>query len=86
MDKPLIRLYYHKDNLPPNPMLEKLYSTFYYAHNNSELQKLLDSIICQHQDPNKAARHEEVVRVGLNSGDASRRIINYLDSLLISKK
>lgn len=86
MDKPLIRLYYHKDNLPPNPILEKLYRTFYYAHNNEDLKELLESVICQHQDPNKAARHEEVVRVGLNSGDASRRIINYLDSLLISKK
>lgn len=81
MDKPLIRLYYHKDNLPPNPILEKLYSTFYYAHNNEELKELLESVICQHQDPNKAARHEEVVRVGLNSSDTSRKIINYLDSL-----
>lgn len=86
MDKPLIRLYYHKDNLPPNPILEKLYRTFYYAHNNEELKELLESVICQHQDPNKAARHEEVVRVGLNSSDASRRIINYLHSLLTSKK
>lgn len=86
MDKPLIRLYYHKNNLPPNPMLEKLYSTFYYAHNNSELQKLLDSIISQHQDPNKAARHEEVIRVGLNSSDTSKKIINYLNSLFTSEK
>lgn len=85
MDKPLIRLYYHKDNLPPNPILEKLYSTFYYAHNNAELQELLESVICQHQDPNKDARHEEVVRVGLNNSDTSRRIINYFDSLFSSK-
>lgn len=85
MDKPLIRLYYHKDNLPPNPILEKLYRTFYYAHNNEELKELLESVICQHQDPNKAARHEEVVRVGLNNSDTSRRIINYFNSLLSSK-
>lgn len=81
MGKPLIRLYYHKDNLPPNPILEKLYRTFYYAHNNEELKELLESVICQHLDPNKAARHEEVVHVGLNSSDTSRKIINYLDSL-----
>ena len=81
MDKPLIRLCYHKDNLPPNPILEKLYGTFYYAHNNDELQELLESVICQHQDPNQAVRHEEVVRVGLNNSDTSRKIINYLDSL-----
>lgn len=81
MDKPLIRLYYHKDNLPPNPILEKLYGTFYYAHNNDELQELLESVICQHQDPNKAARHEEVVRVGLNDSNTSGKIIHYLDSL-----
>lgn len=85
MDKPLIRLYYHKDNLPPNPMLEKLYGTFYYAHNNAELQELLESVVCQHQDPNKAARHEEVIRVGFNKSDASKEIIRYLDSLLSSK-
>lgn len=85
MDKPLIRLYYHKDNLPPNPILEKLYKTFYYAHNNEELQELLESVICQHQDPNQAVRHEEVVRVGLNNSDTSRRIINYFNSLLSSK-
>lgn len=85
MDKPLIRLYYHKDNLPPHPIVEKLYSTFYSAHNNAELQELLESIICQHQDPKKDVRHEEVVRVGLNSSDTSRRIIHYLDSLLSSK-
>ena len=85
MDKPLIRLYYHKDNLPPNPILEKLYETFYYAHNNEELKELLESVICQHQDPNRTARHAEVVRVGLNSSDTSRRIINYFDSLFSSK-
>ena len=82
MDKPLIRLYYHKDNLPPHPALEQLYGTFYYAHDNAELQELLESVICQHQDPNKDVRHEEVVRAGLNSGKTSRKIIDYLDSLL----
>ena len=82
MDKPLIRLYYHKDNLPPNPILENLYNTFYYAHNNAELQELLESVICQRQDPNKIERHEEVVRVGLNKSDTSKKIIHYLDSLL----
>ena len=81
MDKPLIRLYYHKDNLPPNPILEKLDRTFYYAHNNEELKELLESVICQHQDPNQAARHEEVVRVGLNDSNTSGKIIHYLDSL-----
>lgn len=86
MDKPLIRLYYHKDNLPPNPILEKMYGTFYYAHNNDELQELLDSVICQHQDPKQDARHAEVVRVGLNSSDTSSKIINYLDLLFASKK
>ena len=85
MDKPLIRLYYHKDNLPPNPILERLYKTFYYAHNNDELLELLEIVICQHQDPNKNVRHEEVVRVGLNNSDTSRRIINYFDSLFSSK-
>lgn len=85
MDKPLIRLYYHKDNLPPNPILERLYKTFYYAHNNDELLELLEIVICQHQDPNKDVRHEEVVRVGLNNSDTSRRIINYFDSLFSSK-
>ena len=85
MDRPLIRLYYYKDNLPPNPILENLYDTFYYAHNNAELQELLESVICQHQDPNKAARHEEVVRVGLNKSDTSKEIVHYLDSLLSAK-
>lgn len=85
MDKPLIRLYYHKDNLPPNPILENLYNTFYYAHNNDELQELLESIISLHQDPNKDARHEEVTRVGLNQSNTSEKIIYYLDSLLSSK-
>ena len=85
MDKPLIRLYYHGDNLPPHPILEKLYSTFYYAHNNEELQELLKSVIIQHQDPNKDARHEEIARVGLNQSNTSRNIIHYLDSLLSSK-
>ena len=82
MDKPLIRLYYHKDNLPPNPILEKLYSTFYYAHNNEELMAFLEMIICQHQDPNKDARHEEIVRLNLDGCNASERIIDYIDSLL----
>lgn len=82
MDKPLIRLYYHKDNLPPNPILEKLYGTFYYAHNNAELLELLESVICQHQDPNKTARHEEVVRVGLSQSNTSEKIIHYLNTLL----
>lgn len=86
MDKPLIRLYYHKDNLPPNPILEKLYSTFYYAHNNNELMTCLEKIICQHQDPNKADRHEEVVRLRLDRANTSERIIDYMDSLLSSKK
>ncbi|MBQ3613452.1 MAG: hypothetical protein II989_05115 [Bacteroidales bacterium] len=85
MDKPLIRLYYHKDNLPPNPILEKLYSTFYYAHNNDELMAILDMVICQHQDPHQADRNNEIVRLGLNRSDASERIINYIDSLLSSK-
>lgn len=82
MDKPLIRLYYHKDNLPPNPMLEKLYSTFYYAHNNNELADLLESVICRREDPNQEERHNEVVRLGLNQGNTSHRIIDYLDKLL----
>lgn len=85
MDKPLIRLYYHQENLPPHPILEKLYSTFYYAHNNEELQELLETIICQHQDPNKSQRHEEIVRVGLNRSDTSKKIIDYFDSLFSSK-
>lgn len=85
MDKPLIRLYYHKDNLPPNPILENLYSTFYYAHNNTELQELLESVIYHHKDPNKAARHEEIVRVGFNKSNTSREIIHYLNSLLSAK-
>lgn len=85
MDKPLIRLYYHNDNLPPNPILERLYSTFYYAHNNDELMAFLKKVICQHQDPNKDCRHEEIVRLGLNRSDASERIIDYIDSLLSSK-
>ncbi len=82
MDKPLIRLYYHKENLPPNPMLEKLYSTFYYAHNNNELADLLGSVICRREDPNQEERHNEVVRLGLNQGNTSHRIIDYLDKLL----
>lgn len=86
MDKPLIRLYYYEENLPPNPMLEKLYKTFYYAHNNDELAVLLENIICQRQDPNKFERHQEVGRLGLNQGDSSQRIIDYLNSLLSSRK
>lgn len=86
MDKPLIRLYYYEENLPPNPMLEKLYKTFYYAHNNEELVVLLENIICQRQDPNKIERHQEVVCLGLNRGDSSQRIIDYLNSLLSSRK
>lgn len=82
MDKPLIRLYYHKENLPPNPMLEKLYSTFYYAHNNDELAELLDSVICRREDPHQQARHDEVVKLGLNKSNTSERIIEYLDKLL----
>ena len=82
MDKPLIRLYYHKDNLPPHPILEKLYGTFYYAHNNDELQELLESVICRREDPNQEERHNEVVRLGLNQGNTSHRIIDYLDKLL----
>ena len=82
MDKPLIRLYYHKENLSPNPMLEKLYSTFYYAHNNNELADLLESVICRREDPNQEERHNEVVRLGLNQGNTSHRIIDYLDKLL----
>lgn len=85
MDKPLIRLYYHKDNLPPHPILEKLYDTFYYAHNNQELMELLESVIIQHQDPNQIARHEEVVRVGLNQSNTSEKIIHYFDSLFSPK-
>lgn len=86
MDKPLIRLYYYEENLPPNPMLKKLYKTFYYAHNNDELAVLLENIICQRQDPNKIERHQEVVRLRLNRGDSSQRIIDYLNSLLSSRK
>lgn len=81
MDKPLIRLYYHKDNLPPNPILEKLYNTFYYAHNNDELMKLLDKIITQREDPNQNERHREVTSLGLNRSDSARTIVNYLDKL-----
>ena len=86
MDKPLIRLYYHKENLPPNPILEKLYSTFYYAHNNDELSELLELIICKKEDPNKNERHKEVTSLGLNRNDSALKIINYLDSLLARKK
>lgn len=81
MDKPLIRLYYHKDNLPPNPILEKLYKTFYYAHNNDELVKLLDIIISQRMDPNQSERHKEVASLGLNRSDSAQVIVNYLDTL-----
>lgn len=84
MDKPLIRLYYHKDNLPPNPILENLYKTFYYAHNNDELITHLENIIIKKQDPNKAKRHQEVVRLGFDKCDTSSKIINYLDSLFFS--
>jgi hypothetical protein len=86
MDKPLIRLYYHKDNLPPNPMLEQLYQTFYYARNNDELTKLLSEVLCEGKDPNRDWRHKEVVRVGLNNSDTSKRITHYLDSLLSPKE
>lgn len=82
MNKPLIRLYYHKENLPPNPILSKLYSTFYYAHNNTELTELLDKILCQKQDPHQNERHKEIVDLGLYQSDSSKRICNYLDSLL----
>lgn len=81
MDKPLIRLYYHKDNLPPNPILEKLYNTFYYAHNNDELMKLLDIIICKRLDPNQSKRHKEITSLGLNRSDSAKVIVNYLDKL-----
>ena len=82
MDKPLIRLYYHKENLPPNPILEKLYKTFYYAHNNAELKKLLDKIIVQRQDPHQNERHKEVTSLGLNRNDSAQNVVNYLDKLL----
>ena len=82
MDKPLIRLYYHEDNLPPSPILEQLYGTFYYARDNAELQALLESVIIQHCDPHGSSRHEEVVRLGLSTSHASRNIIQYFDTLL----
>lgn len=82
MDKPLIRLYYHKENLPPNPILANLYKTFYYAHNNDELWDLLNRIICKREDPNKEIRHKEVSALELNKSDTAQKIVNYLDSLL----
>ena len=86
LDKPIIRLYYYKDNMSPNPMLEKLYETFYYAHNNEELLTLLENIICQRQDPNQIDRHQEIVRLGLNRSESSQRIFDYFNSLLSSRK
>lgn len=82
MDKPLIRLYYYKDNLPPNPILKNLYKTFYYANNNSELITLLENIIVKRLDPNKSQRNSEVSKLGLNKSNSSLKIIDYLDSLL----
>ncbi len=85
MDKPLIRLYYHKENLPPNPILKELYKTFYYAHNNDELQELLNSIICRKEDTKKSERHREVSALGLNKSNTAQRIVDYLNTLLSSK-
>ena len=85
MDRPLIRLYYHKDNLPPNPIMTKLYKTFYYAHNNEELLNLLDSVIGKREDPLQEERHKEVVSLGLCESNAAQKIVDYLDSLLSNK-
>ncbi len=82
MDKPLIRLYYHKENLPPNPMLEQLYQTFYYANNNEELIALLSEILCERKDINRDTRHKEISKLGLNKSEAATNILNYLDTLL----
>ena len=85
MDKPLIRLYYHKENLEPNPILEKLYSTFYYAHNNVELIELLETIINKRRDPKLEIRHEAVTSLGLNRIDSAEKIVAFIDSLLNSR-
>ena len=86
MNKPLIRLYYYKDSLPPNPILDKLYKTFYYAHNNEELINLLEEIICKRKDPNKNERNKEVTSLRLNQSNSAQKIIDYLDRLLSSRK
>ncbi len=86
MDKPLIRLYYHNDDSPISPILDKLFDTFYYAHNNGELQELLERVICKKEDPKQGERHREVTALGLNKSDTAQKIVNYLDSLLSGKR
>ena len=82
--KPLIRLIpdQGKSLVPPNPVLEKLYDSFYKVYNEEELFEALDKVVIRVLDPQKEERMKLVREAGLADHYAAQSITDYLRSLL----
>lgn len=77
--KPVIRLVPREIDYPLFPAFEKLYATFYTAHNLDEMYSAFVQVLERGEDPNKEARIKAVRELGL-MGDrtAAGRIIDAL--------
>ena len=79
--KPLIHL---KNTLaiPFNPSVKKIVQTYYEAQNESELEKILDSVIIQKLDYKKEERKNTLKELKLDNRYAAKNIINDIKQTL----
>lgn len=79
---PIIRLVSPLLKASPNPALEELYSTYYYVHNNAELEDALNLLVVQRIDPNKEVRQKAIEKLGFSNYSAAEKIRDYISRLL----
>lgn len=83
--RPIIWLVSSESRIDVNPIVRRLYSTFYEASDIRRLFELLDDVVLRSADPQKYARLLALKAMRDYNANASPRIVAYLQELLERK-
>ena len=77
---PIIRMVPENVNWKPTPLHEKLFSTYYTAHNWNELKEFMETVLFCGADPQKEIRIAVAQELGVLGNNAAKGIVKYLAS------
>lgn len=83
---PIIHLISSEAKYRPHRIAAKLFSTYYAAHNWREFEKWFETVVIKGEDPKREKRLVAVKDMRLLDNYAAKRILDYLDEQLSSKK
>lgn len=81
--RPIIWLVSSESRIDVNPIVRRLYSTFYEASDIRRLFELLDDVVLEKADPKKDARLLALKAMRNGNANASQRIVAYLQGLVL---